>query len=309
MAADNGPVKKDHYSVLGVTPTSEDVVIRAAYYALIRRYHPDADPSEEAAERSRAINEAFAVLRDPEKRARYDGSLAAQGLISFEPGAYELPVQRGSRIGPAAAIGVSLLAVAMVAFALSPPIGQLPVPEFTVDPKTDPAPAAQRAHVIPAVRVTPVARPSTARALPEPPAPESNDPAEFKAVASALVDKPRVERAKPATSIAAAGTSRRSVKIALPKPSPTSSGCAPTGSRAEQMICGSSNLSSLDRQLVLLYRQSWNQADERKRAVLLGTRQRFNDRRDACGSPNCMTTAYVTRLKEISDIMAGRVQR
>ena len=58
------PVKKDHYSVLGVTPASEDVVIRAAYHALMRRYHPDADPTQEGAELSRAINEAYAVLRD-----------------------------------------------------------------------------------------------------------------------------------------------------------------------------------------------------------------------------------------------------
>ena len=57
-------VKKDHYSVLGVTPASEDVVIRAAYHALMRRYHPDADPTQEGAELSRAINEAYAVLRD-----------------------------------------------------------------------------------------------------------------------------------------------------------------------------------------------------------------------------------------------------
>jgi uncharacterized protein len=79
-----------------------------------------------------------------------------------------------------------------------------------------------------------------------------------------------------------------------------------SGSRAEQIVCANTNLSSLDRQLSLLYRQSWNQAVEKKRAALLGTRQRFNDRRQACGSPNCMTTAYLSRLKEISDIMAGR---
>jgi uncharacterized protein len=61
--------------------------------------------------------------------------------------------------------------------------------------------------------------------------------------------------------------------------------------------------------LALLYRQSWKEADEKKRAALIGTRQRFNDRRDACGSSNCMTTAYVTRLREISEIMAGKSQQ
>jgi len=61
--------------------------------------------------------------------------------------------------------------------------------------------------------------------------------------------------------------------------------------------------------LTLLYRQSWKQADEEKRAALLGTRQRFNDRRESRGTSNCMTTAYVSRLREISDIMAGKAQQ
>ena len=74
-------------------------------------------------------------------------------------------------------------------------------------------------------------------------------------------------------------------------------------------MCASANLSSLDRQLTLLYRQSWKQADDQKRAALIGTRQRFNDRREACGTSNCMTTTYVSRLREISDIMAGKGQQ
>lgn len=73
-------------------------------------------------------------------------------------------------------------------------------------------------------------------------------------------------------------------------------------------MCGDRNLASLDRQLKILYRQSYSEADESKRAALVGTRQRFNDRRDTCETSNCLTTAYVLRLKEISDIMAGRVQ-
>jgi uncharacterized protein len=82
--------------------------------------------------------------------------------------------------------------------------------------------------------------------------------------------------------------------------------CDGVSSGPDRMICANSNLASLDRQLALLYGQSWKQADENKRAALVGTRQRFNERRDACGSPNCMTTAYVSRLREISDIMAGK---
>src|SRR5688572_11008558 len=62
----------DHYATLGLSPTSDQVVVRAAYLALMRRYHPDNNPSEAAAERTRAINDAYAVLGDPERRADYD---------------------------------------------------------------------------------------------------------------------------------------------------------------------------------------------------------------------------------------------
>lgn len=82
--------------------------------------------------------------------------------------------------------------------------------------------------------------------------------------------------------------------------------CATTAGRSDRMICENDNLASLDRQLSNFYRQSWDRADEGKRGLLLGTRQQFNVRRDACASPDCLTTAYVARLREIGDIMAGR---
>lgn len=62
----------DHYATLGVPPTSHDAVIRAAYVALMRRYHPDRNPSAAAAARVRAITVAYAVLRVPRQRANYD---------------------------------------------------------------------------------------------------------------------------------------------------------------------------------------------------------------------------------------------
>lgn len=62
----------DYYATLGVDAASEDVVISAAYKALMRRYHPDVNKSAEAAQRAQRINEAYAVLSDPTKRAAYD---------------------------------------------------------------------------------------------------------------------------------------------------------------------------------------------------------------------------------------------
>jgi hypothetical protein len=118
-------VARDHYAILGVSPTSEDVVIRAAYRALMRRYHPDADPSSEASQRAQAINAAYAVLGDPDKRARYDGSLAAQGLI--KPDApHRSSLARRMMPGPAGLIGLAGLAAAAALIAISPPVGVLP---------------------------------------------------------------------------------------------------------------------------------------------------------------------------------------
>lgn len=62
----------DYYSVLGVSLDSEDIVIQAAYRALMRRYHPDVNQSSQAAQKALEINEAYAVLSDPKKRRAYD---------------------------------------------------------------------------------------------------------------------------------------------------------------------------------------------------------------------------------------------
>lgn len=68
--------KKDYYATLGVLPTAEDIVIRAAYKALAQRYHPDRfnGSKEEANTRMAEINEAYEVLSDPVRRKDYDTS-------------------------------------------------------------------------------------------------------------------------------------------------------------------------------------------------------------------------------------------
>ena len=63
---------KDLYAVLGVAPHADEVVIRAAFKALMLRYHPDRNQSVEAAAKAAAIIEAFAVLGDPARRTEYD---------------------------------------------------------------------------------------------------------------------------------------------------------------------------------------------------------------------------------------------
>jgi curved DNA-binding protein len=62
----------DYYALLGVPRTADQAAIKAAYRALARKLHPDVNTDPAAAERFKKVNEAHAVLSDPEKRAKYD---------------------------------------------------------------------------------------------------------------------------------------------------------------------------------------------------------------------------------------------
>jgi len=81
-------VKRDYYEVLGVSRTAGDQEIKSAYRKLALQYHPDRNPDNpEAEERFKECSEAYAVLADAEKRARYDrfghagvGAAAGQGF-------------------------------------------------------------------------------------------------------------------------------------------------------------------------------------------------------------------------------------
>ncbi|HVX15885.1 MAG TPA: molecular chaperone DnaJ [Pirellulales bacterium] len=65
--------KRDYYEVLEVVKTASDKEIAAAYRKLAIQYHPDKNPgNEEAVARFKECAEAFEVLSDPDKRARYD---------------------------------------------------------------------------------------------------------------------------------------------------------------------------------------------------------------------------------------------
>lgn len=77
---------RDYYEVLGVSRGATEKEIKAAYRKLARRYHPDVNPGNKAAEeRFKEVAEAFAVLGDADKRARYDrGGREAFGS-GFDP--------------------------------------------------------------------------------------------------------------------------------------------------------------------------------------------------------------------------------
>ena len=73
---------RDYYEVLGVSKTADDEEIKKAYRTLAKKYHPDMHPGDkEAEEKFKEVNQAYAILSDPDKRSKYDqfGPEAAEG--------------------------------------------------------------------------------------------------------------------------------------------------------------------------------------------------------------------------------------
>jgi molecular chaperone DnaJ len=63
---------RDYYEILGVPRTASAEDLKTAFRNLARQYHPDVNKEPDAEERFKEINEAYAVLSDPDKRAAYD---------------------------------------------------------------------------------------------------------------------------------------------------------------------------------------------------------------------------------------------
>ena len=76
--------KRDYYEVLGVDKSADANAIKKAYRTLAKKYHPDMNPGDKEAEaKFKEVNEAYAVLSDEEKKAKYDQF----GHAAFDPAA------------------------------------------------------------------------------------------------------------------------------------------------------------------------------------------------------------------------------
>lgn len=65
--------KRDCYEILGVSKTATDEEIKKAFRRKAKEFHPDANPGDKAAEEKfKEVNEAYSILSDPDKKARYD---------------------------------------------------------------------------------------------------------------------------------------------------------------------------------------------------------------------------------------------
>ena len=74
--------KRDYYEVLGLSKGATDEEIKKAYRRLAKQYHPDMNPGDKVAEsKFKEVNEAYDVLGDPDKKAKYD----QYGHAAFDP--------------------------------------------------------------------------------------------------------------------------------------------------------------------------------------------------------------------------------
>jgi len=94
-----GESEFDPYKTLQVDPEADQEVIQAAFRRLAQKWHPDVATGPEAAARMTAINRAWELLRDPDRRARYDRARdervrAASSTAAPGPGAPASPPLR-----------------------------------------------------------------------------------------------------------------------------------------------------------------------------------------------------------------------
>jgi hypothetical protein len=310
-------VTSDFYTILGVSPSAENVVIRAAYRALMRHYHPDTNPDPEAQRKAQEITAAFAVLRDPARRAEYDASL--RNLSGEEWWYFGEETPRPTAKPPAMrgwALASAALALVLVVAVWARPQAQPSkahvtaparhVPAATSGPIVELEPESDRlarlrgdSEAVPAPPVLPPIN----QALPvEPPSsPIISAPAPRAEPIPVAATAPKHAPAKTLTPAPARVASAKPKAAAAP--AEVSEGCRPGGEIGVSIGCKNARIVALDRAAAGFFSQSMARADAAKRQLLLSSHTRSAEMRVACHSDSCVSDAYLRQIREISAIM------
>ncbi len=300
---------EDHYATLGVLPAADDVVIRAAYLALMRRYHPDRNASPDAIDHARAVIAAFAILGDPEKRMRYDWDRrrAAEAAAGLSPQGPRMVTPRAMAITLIALLSLVSFVALQAHFARSDPSARNVV-------QAEPAPARTIASAVPADNRTPAPPPTPDAPLRAADAPSQTKlairtpppaPIEFASVASSVPRRapPPVRQPKPDI---------RTLNVAQPKPSEprkvaalvvSKPAVAPKAAVAPPRP--NENILALERNGTAFFNQSYRHGKSEKRVALTSSRNDFLARREACKSDSCLREASLRHVREINTIMQG----
>ena len=330
----------DHYQTLRVLRGAEGPVIRAAYRALVRLYHPDRNPSPHAKEHLQEITAAYAVLSDPIKRATYDSIGFYRTEIGLEEHDTPDPNQRSSEPmpeagfvfppeehatsdaqprarGPRHAFAFASAALALgviLVVAVGLPTNQLPrqqqaqaaAPISTKSPVQPPTALLPEVAAVAELHDDPsVLQPAT-----------DSGPAPSRASAQHAIPRqsppdplPTAKREIPQVAAAQAATPKEGApKIATANVSPKSSmkGCSQGSRTAGSGQCTDDRPQTVEQIAKGYLRQSMEHADRNKQQLLLSARSRAATSRKMCRTEKCTAEAYLRQIREISAIMEGR---
>jgi hypothetical protein len=302
----------------------------------MRHYHPDSNPDPEAHIRAQAITAAYAVLRDPAKRAKYDAERRDGDVWRWTE-----PPPRPARPPAArnAGIAAAVLSVLMVGTALLLPPRDQPTPRVLSAPEkqqASPAPAPTQPLIelepeserladlrgdaelqppaipppevpIQQVRSEPLPGPvSTVRAAPALPQVRAEPPpAPLRTVREAR-PLPLQRPAKPARPQVAQARRVPAPAAIASAPKALAQASKPAPPRAAPADASEDRVATLQRISAGFYSQSLEHADASKKQLLLSVRIRQTYKRATCRSNSCVADSYLRQIREVSAIMENR---